>query len=367
MNRVVIIGGGVIGLLVARELAQAGKQCLLLEQGAVGRESSWAGGGILSPVYPWRYPAAVGRLARASAGQYRQLAQELARVGDGDIGLLASGMLMLDADEADAVAQGQIACEDPHEHIGRERLRQLEKALAPRFETALRLAQIDQLRNPWLCQVLDRAVRRLGVEVLEQTPVDTLRRQHGRVLGVRAGGREIAADAVVVAAGAWSGRWLPDPLLAARIKPIKGQMLLLRAPPGLIRHILVSDGRYLIPRADGLILVGSTMEDVGFDKRVDPAVGDELFAHARAVVPALARAPIVGQWAGLRPGSPQGIPFIGAYPGLEGLFVNCGHFRNGLCTAPASARLLAELMLGRPPSLDPAPYAIEPHSESRHE
>jgi glycine oxidase len=358
MNRVVIIGGGVIGLFVAWELAQAGKQCLLLEQGALGRESSWAGGGILSPVYPWRYPPAVGRLARASALQYQELAERLNQQGDGDIGLLASGMLMLDPGEAEAVVQGELACEDPYEHIGRERLRQLAPALAPGFERALWLAQIHQVRNPRLCRALANAIRRLGVVVLEHTPVEAIVQRHGRVSGVRAGGRVIAADAVVLAAGAWSARLLPESSPVAQIRPIKGQMLLLQAPPGLIRQILVSDGRYLIPRADGLVLVGSTMEDVGFDKQVDAAVRDELLAHASGVVPALAQAQIVSHWSGLRPAVAEGIPLIGTHPDLEGLFVNSGHFRNGLCTAPASARLLADLMLGRTPDTDPAPYAV---------
>jgi glycine oxidase len=134
-------------------------------------------------------------------------------------------------------------------------------------------------------------------------------------------------------------------------------MLLFEAPPGLIGHVLLRADRYAIARRDGRILFGSTVEQAGFDKTADPATGERLRADAVALIPALARARLAAHWAGLRPGSPAGVPVIAPHPAVSGLWVNAGHFRNGVLLAPAAAELLADLLRGRVPALDPAPYA----------
>ncbi|MCX8018513.1 MAG: FAD-dependent oxidoreductase, partial [Rhodocyclaceae bacterium] len=149
------------------------------------------------------------------------------------------------------------------------------------------------------------------------------------------------------------------------IRPVRGQMLLFHAKLDQIRRIVLYRGRYVIPRRDGRVLFGSTLEQAGFDKQTTAEAKESLYQDAVALFPVLRRAPIEDHWSGLRPGSPSGIPYIGAYPGIDGLYFNAGHFRNGLTLGPASARLMADLVLGRPPLLDPAPYALDaPRPES---
>jgi glycine oxidase len=194
--------------------------------------------------------------------------------------------------------------------------------------------------------------------VEEPVEVLSLREQNGRVTGVRTVSGEIAADCVIVAAGAWSKRLLGPFGKCLELEPVRGQMLLYSGEPGMLRHILLRDEYYLVPRRDGQILAGSTVERVGFDVATTTAGRAELRAAAESLVPSLRDLPIVGHWAGLRPGSPDGVPVIGPHPDIEGLYLNTGHYRNGVLLAPGSARLLADLILGREPIVPPESFSL---------
>ncbi len=191
---------------------------------------------------------------------------------------------------------------------------------------------------------------------LSDAEATALRIRGSRVEGAETESGFQAAGAVIVAAGAWSGMLLSAFGPGFGIEPVRGQIALLRGRPGLLAAIVGADCHYLIPRRDGRILAGSTVERAGFDKTTTREAVDELAAAARSLIPALSGAPVETAWAGLRPGSPGGIPLIGPHPSVEGLFLNPGHYRNGLFLAPGSAALLADLVLQRPPLLDPAPY-----------
>jgi glycine oxidase len=167
----------------------------------------------------------------------------------------------------------------------------------------------------------------------------------------------IAGDQVVLTAGAWSGDLLKSLGLELPVEPVKGQMILYKCAADFLPSMVLAKGRYAIPRRDGHILIGSTLEHEGFDKTPTDTALESLKASAVELIPALADAEVVGHWAGLRPGSPEGIPYIGRVPGFDGLWLNCGHYRNGLVLAPASCQLFADVMLGRAPIIDPAPYA----------
>jgi len=143
------------------------------------------------------------------------------------------------------------------------------------------------------------------------------------------------------------------------VEPVRGQMILFRASPELLKRIVPDQGRYMIPRRDGHILMGSTVEHVGLDKRTTESAREELVAAALKLVPELAKAEVVKHWSGLRPGSPDGVPFIGPHPDIEGLFVNTGQFRNGVVMGLASAELAANHMTGRTPILDDTPYLLQ--------
>ncbi len=356
--RVVIVGGGVIGLLSALELIQAGCKVTILEKNELGKEASWAGGGIISPLYPWRYPPAVTALAQLAQAAYPLLAQQLMALTGIDIELNPCGMLMLEPqDYRDALVWAQhyqqqiavlsntdIQTLSPHIHS---------------FSQGLWLPHIANVRNPRLLQALTKAVLSLGVECISHAEVGQWHVLHDRVVAIETTqGQRFQADNFVVAAGAWTGQILTSVTMDLPIKPIKGQMILYKLPEQVLSHIVLYQGHYLIPRRDGHILCGSTMEDVQFDKTTTVIARQHLEQVATSILPQLAATTPVGHWAGLRPGSPNGIPFIGRVPAIANLWVNAGQFRNGLVLAPASARLLGDLLLQREPCVDSRPYQI---------
>ncbi|MFQ5488404.1 MAG: glycine oxidase ThiO [Gammaproteobacteria bacterium] len=354
-----IVGAGLIGLLTAWELHRRGLSVTLLDRGSAGGESSWAGGGILSPLHPWRYPAAVNVLARWSQDHYAQLAEQLYENTGIDPQWTPSGLLILDSDEQEQASHWSCSYHVSLDVVDGAQCRQLEPQLGKVPDSALWLPEVAQIRNPRLLQALLKELATQGVVLHEHEAALALLHEKGRIKGVRtASGRDIAAPLVVVAGGAWSGQILATLGIRLHIYPVRGQMLLYRAVPGLVNHIVMEAGRYLIPRRDGHVLAGSSVEDVGFDKSTTEEMKEVLHKAACTLVPALADCPLIRHWAGLRPGSADGVPVIGAVPQLEGLYVNSGHFRNGVVLGPASARLLAALVTGEMPIVDPQPYGV---------
>lgn len=357
MTDFLVVGGGLVGLLTAWELEQAGARVHVLERGAVGRESSWAGGGILSPLYPWRYPEPVTALAQWSQEHYQVFSERLAAETGIDPEWTRSGLLVLDTQEREAAlawAQGhgyELQCLTPAS------VRDCEPALQEPGSEGLWMPQVAQIRNPRLLKALRARVEAAGVTVSEHCPVEEVRVVRGRATGVLTPDGLVSGGQVVIAGGAWSRGILGGTGCDLPVEPVRGQMLLFSGPPGLVSHVLLSRDRYVIPRRDGRVLVGSTLERVGFKKITTEQALADLLASAWRIVPALKEAPIELHWAGLRPGSPTGVPYVGEHPSIRGLFVNTGHYRNGVVLGLASGRLLADLALGRSPILDAAPYA----------
>lgn len=361
MTHIVIVGGGVIGLMTARELAREGATAItVLERGEIGRESSWAGGGILAPTPIWNVPTAILNLTRYSQATYPALCAELHTATGIDPEWSVSGLLFIPPLD-DTFGLGADTALLPALQIlpDAAAVAAVEPALAP-CTTARLLPGIAQVRNPRLIHALRLDCLRYGVQLLEHQPVLEIHYRDQTVHAVRTPNTTVTGERFLIAAGAWSGlltELVGNPL---PVEPVKGQMLLYRAVPELLRHIVVSGEFYLIPRRDGHILVGSTLERVGFDTTPTTTVRESLSSFAGRTVPAVSALQPTRQWAGLRPGSPHGIPYIGQHPTLKNLYVNAGHFRNGLVMAPAAARLAAELLLGKHPTFDPAPYAV-PH------
>ena len=357
-QQVVVVGGGVIGLLTAFNLATQGQAVVVLDRSSVGQESSWAGGGIVSPLYPWRYSPAVTALAHWSQDFYPQLAQRLFAATGVDPEVHTTGLYWLDLDdEADALAwaarEGR-----PLSKVDVSAARDAVPVLGAGFSQAIYMADVANVRNPRLVKSLKAALLALpGVTLHEHCAVQGFIQEGGSIVGVNTAQGEVRGDQVVLAAGAWSGELLDSLGLTLPVEPVKGQMILYKCASDFLSSMVLAKGRYAIPRRDGHILVGSTLEHEGFDKTPTLTALESLKASAVELIPALADAEVVGHWAGLRPGSPEGIPYIGEVPGFKGLWLNCGHYRNGLVLAPASCQLFANLLLAQAPIIDPAPYA----------
>ncbi len=341
-------------MLTARELSLRGADVTLVERGALGQESSWAGGGILSPLYPWRYPDAVNQLAFRSQSVYPKLCKSLRDHTGIDPQWTASGLLIKAKDEHETALAWANTHGKPASLLTQTDIAALEPALDPPG-SAIWLPDIAQVRNPRLTRALAVELKHLNTNILDDTRVAAIRTGQGRIQGISTQRGDFDADQVVICAGSWS-RQLVEHL---PVFPVRGQMILFRAPPGAILHMYLSADRYAIPRQDGRILFGSTLEEDGYRKTLSSDARDGLASLARRRYPVLRDYPIEHHWAGLRPGTRSGIPFICKHPDIEGLYINAGHFRNGLVLAPASVELCVDLIEGRRPALDLTPYRFQ--------
>jgi glycine oxidase len=325
---VAVIGAGVIGLMTAIELADAGLQVALFDQQRLGRESSWAGGGILAPLHPWLHPPALHQLHQHSLQLYPQWIDRLITQTQIDPEHYACGMTVLQHGEQAVHLRNWITQSGWQHHWQ---------------DDVLHLPDHANICNPQLLKGLRQLV--------SQQPLITVH-EYAEVLNIESAAvitaqQKIACQHQVVAAGAWSGVLAQRLGFSLDVFPVKGQMLLMDVPnPPLTQMIMVED-HYLIPRKNGQIVVGSTVEAIGFDVLPSAAAYAQLKQTAENLYPPLAKTQILAQWCGLRPGSTQALPLIGQHPAHQNLWINSGHFRNGLCLAPASVRLLVQQMLGK--------------------
>ena len=363
MNKIIIIGAGIIGMLTARLLVKAGIAVTIIEQGYAGKESSWAGGGIISPLYPWRYSDPVTYLAQWGQVHYPELLEEI-RLNSGiDPEYIQSGLLYLDIEDE---LQEAIEWQKKHAYVfnplSGEALKTIEPGLdfsSPEVNTnGWFTPTIGQVRNPRLVRALREDLLRLGVTIEQQTQAISFITQADQLKGVQTDKGSFYADQVIVAGGAWSARLLEQWLKAPKIAPVKGQMIVFKAKLGVVSRIVLSKGRYVIPRKDGRIVLGSTLEFNDFDKTTSDEVLQELKQEACRIIPALGNYPVEKQWAGLRPGSIDGVPYIGEHPELKNLYLNAGHFRNGVVIGLASCQLLVNQLLDQDAIIDPSPYLL---------
>jgi glycine oxidase len=367
---VIVIGGGIAGLAVAHELIRIGASVTILERGRCGREASWAGAGILSPLLPWDYTEPVTRLTQLSNSLFPGFIETLIMETGIDPEYQTSGMLVLpellpeSSRESPGVRQdvrnrgAEDWCGRHMVPLRRVRSREIAPALA-RDEMALLLPDVCQVRNPRLLQALIRAVSSGGGKIIEHAEVFNVKIEHERVQSISTRqGTEYRADHYIMATGAWSRQLLGDYALKLDIWPVRGQILLFKAQPDLLKTIVLQDRDYfyLIPRRDGHILAGSTLETAGFDKLPTTEARKLLLSKASTLVPALTEEAVAGHWAGLRPGSPDNIPIIDRHPSIANLYLNSGHYRYGVTMAPGSADLLVNLILHKPQPLDTTPY-----------
>jgi glycine oxidase len=355
-SSVVVIGGGVIGLVVAWRAAQRGHDVCVLERGELAGATSHVAAGMLAPVTE----ADAGELALlelglGSARAWPAFAEELAAESDADPGLCRCGALVVARDGDEAAALERELALRLRLGLGVERLlpsaaRRMEPALAPTLRLALSVPG-DHAADPRaLCRALAEAARRAGAQLRTGATAERIELHDGRVAGVRlAGGERVAARQVVVAAGAWSGAIGGLPATARiPVRPVKGQILRLRDPrgPGLLERIVRYESGYLVPRGDGRYVLGATVEERGFDTTVTAGAVHELLRDAAELVPGIDELVLEEVAAGLRPATPDNAPVLGADAEVEDLFWAAGHHRNGILLAPVTGDLVAGALDG---------------------
>lgn len=357
--RVLVVGAGVIGMMLARELSSSGVKVTIVDRKQCAQESSWAGGGIVSPLYPWRYPEPVTQLATWSQSSYVHLAQDLLDETGIDPELRQKGMLMVSVDDQEDALVWAEKYHRPLRKVDADFLYKKEPNLCEGLTEGLWMPEVCSIRNPRLGQSLRRSLELTdNISILENQEVTGFVRENNKITGIETQEGKLYADKVILAAGAWTGELLASLGIELPVEPVHGQMMLFKANPGVLDRVVLKGGRYVIPRNDGRILVGSTLERIGFEKRTTEDAAKSLHETALDIIPALSEFPVEHHWSGLRPGSPEGIPYIGEVPDYEGLYVNAGQYRNGLVLAPASTRLLADIILNRDTIIPAEPYKL---------
>lgn len=327
-----VIGGGIIGLTTAYHLAREGLAVEVLDKGEFGREASWAGAGIIPPGNPQRAANPLDRLRAYSSAQWPAFSTELRERTGLDNGFqVCGGIEFVGEEDLDCVDLWATEGLD-YESLDPDEIHRLEPNIHPLPVATYHLPGYAQVRNPWHIRALINACERVGVTLRPYTecpPRMTFeRRRH-----------------YVIAAGAWTDELLGIPL---GVRPVRGQIVLFNAARPLLRRVHLAGKRYLVPRTDGRVLAGSTEEPgAGFVKTVTPEGVRELTEFAYQLVPGLHSAAIEKTWSGLRPGSPDALPFIGPVPGHDNVIAAVGHFRAGVQLSIGTAELVRDLVLGR--------------------
>jgi len=343
---VIVIGAGLIGVSLAIELRKHGAAALVVERGEPGREASQAAGGMLVDC-PWETRAPLQALASASARMYPEFAYELEVESGMKVDLRDQGTILFLSAE-DRAAAGELPT---------AKLDELDPALTESgiHDEAVYLKERSVDPRALVAAAIKTAEHR-GVDFSSGDPVTGISFSDGRTSGITTTKTSFLAGKVVNCAGAWSGRIGPH---ALPTRPVKGQMLCLAMPSRtLLKHVVRSPKAYLIPRSDGRLLVGATVEEAGFDKRTVPETIQRLHHAALELVPKLREARILEDWAGLRPGTPDGLPILGPteHPGY---FVATGHFRDGILLAPVTARVMSTVIEGGKPEFDLRAFAVD--------
>lgn len=361
---VIVVGGGVVGCAVAFMLSREGRSVVLLERDTIGAHASRVSAGMLTPLAEAHGAAAALPLGREALALFPDLVAELRARSGIDPGFVRSGVLRVATTTAEAeafrVRAAALAGDDGVAWLDATAAREREPALSADGLGALWSPNEAQIGAERLTAAYARAAVALGARIEERTPVAVLLREGTRVTGVRTASGDWSAPWVVLATGPWAGRDAHAQGVSAPppIEPVRGQIVALRPARTLLRTIVWDERIYLVPRPDGRVLAGATEERVGFDCRVTAEGVRALVASAIARVPALADAAFAGAEAGLRPGSPDDQPTIGAAPGQEGLLVAAGHHRRGVLLSALTGQLVADLVAGRP--LPDAARAFDP-------
>ena len=349
---IVIIGGGVIGLTIARALALRGvRDVCLVERGNLGTEASWAAAGMLLPQVEADAQDEFFNLACQSRDLYPDFAAALREETAIDVELDTTGTLYLaltehDHEEIEKRYEWQTRAGLSVEMLSIDETLALEPCVSESARGALLFPKDIQVENRRLLSALANSVKKLGVDIVTQTTVDSLMIEGNRVRGVQTSRGAISCPTAVIAAGTWSSFIKTSPQSPIpRIEPVRGQMVCLEAKPQLTRHVIYSPRGYIVPRQDGRLLAGSTSENAGFAKCVTAGGIATILRNALEISPAISDLPVVDTWAGLRPRAADGLPVLGPCGEIDGLFYATGHYRNGILLAPLTGELISKAIV----------------------
>ena len=349
---VLIIGGGVIGLSLARELHKKGvRQITILERGAaVGSESSHAAAGMLAPQAETDRADWFTQFCTESLRLYPNFADELLDETGVDIELDRSGTLYLAFTENDSAEmlrryEWQTSANLPLEHLTAQETLRAEPFVSPDVRESLFFPDDWQVENRKLLRALEKYAETNEIKIVPNAEVINLLTENDKITGAATANEKFFAEKVVLTTGAWTSLIKTGGFALPSIKPIRGQMICFQTAKRLFQKVIYTPRGYIVPRADGRILVGATVEDAGFDKSVTDSGTKILLETALEISPSLANLEIVEKWAGLRPFAADGLPVIGDFAEIENLFIAAAHYRNGILLAPLTAQILAENIL----------------------
>ncbi len=358
----IVVGGGVIGCTIAWRLAQQGLKVTLFERGKVGDEASRAAAGMLSPQAESHSKGPFFDLCLKSRLMYRKFAYELSDVSGIDVEYNDSGTLFVvlsgeDDEETTRWAAWQTEAGLPLQPFSEDDLRRIEPAVTESAARAIFLPEDHQVENRRLMDSLKIAIKLAGVDLIEDAEVTSLATAQDRVTGVVSAGKRFDAGSVIVAAGTWSSRLLEPLGLNVRVIPARGQMIAVKGDGCPITRVVHSSSVYVVPRRDGRILIGATVEYTGFKKEVTVSAINHLLKAGLELVPSLGQFAVVETWSGLRPDTIDHLPIIGP-SGIDNLILATGHFRNGILLAPVTAELVADTVVQGRVSDDLKPFGV---------
>lgn len=340
-----VIGGGIIGMLTARKLQDEGLNVAVIDKSNLGAEASWAAGGILSPLNPWQNNEATQPLITEGRQHFAALADELTQETKIDPEFIQSGMLVFSVDEKRQALAWAENKGEALDVISKQSVAEKENCISSNFNEALYLPDIAQIRPPRLITALQQSLVLRKVGIFQDTCVENFIIQKDCITGVTTKNGCFYSKKVIVCSGAWTKHLIEkNTKFNADIEPVRGQMLLYKLPQQIISHILLKDKSYLVPRKDGHILCGSTIEHVGFENDTTDAARYELKQIAHDLLPVLAEHEPIKQWSALRPGTQRDKPYICKHPDITGLYLNSGHYRYGILMSIASARIMSQLV-----------------------
>jgi len=331
-KNIAIIGGGIIGCLSAIKLRESGFSVVIVDKNEIGKESSWAGAGILFPLMPWLYSAEVYNLCLNSSEFYEEFSRKLFRDTGIDPEFNRSGIKLIPPHSKNNIYQWA------RNHDYKIQNSTFQKSSAILFPS------VAQIRPPRLMKAIRLYLSQVGINVIENTELCPIRAEKKTLnKWPTKDGNSIEADYFIVTSGAWTS--MIQAKYQKKIYPVRGQMIQYKASSLKINHILYSDDFYILQRKDGVIIAGSTAEEVGFDANVEPGSIDYLKKKAEQLIPGLKNILVENHWAGFRPGSKENIPIIGKDDNFENLYINSGHFRYGITMAPKSAEIINNLLV----------------------